>query len=150
MQEVFVATGNEIPRNGLELTLPRLIFAGYGKFNLGEKGMFAAGEIDLDVTTDGRRNTLIRTGLISIDPHMGIEVGFKDIVKVRAGVSNMQYVKDINDAQSLNVQPNIGIGLKLKALQLDYAYTDIGNASVALYSHVVSLRLMLDRPKNME
>ena len=150
MQEVFVATGNEIPRNGLELTLPRLIFAGYGKFNLGEKGMFAAGEIDLYVTTDGRRNTLIRTGLISIDTHMGIEVGFKDIVKVRAGVSNMQYVKDINDVQSLNVQPNIGIGLKLKALQLDYAYTDIGNASVALYSHVVSLRLMLDRPKNME
>jgi hypothetical protein len=150
MQEVFVATGNELPRNGLELTLPRLIFAGYGKFDLGEKGLFAAGEIDIDLTTDGRRNTLIRTGLISIDPHFGLEFGFKDIVKVRAGLSNMQYVKDINDSQSLNVQPNIGIGLKLKALQLDYAYTDIGNASVALYSHVVSLRLMLDRPKNME
>ena len=31
-QEVFIATGNEIPENGLELTLPRIILAGYKKF----------------------------------------------------------------------------------------------------------------------
>lgn len=150
MQEVFVATGNELPRNGLELTLPRLIFAGYGKFDLGKKGIYIASELDLDVTTDGRRNTLIKTGLISVDPHMGLEVGFKKLVCIRGGISNLQYVKNFDDSQSLNVQPNIGVGLRIKSFQLDYAFTDIGDASVALYSHVISLRLMLDRPKNMQ
>jgi len=150
MQEVFVATGNELPRNGLELTLPRLIFAAYGKFDLGEKGLYAAGEIDLDMTTDGRRNTLVRTGLISLDPHMGIEFGFKKLVAIRGGISNMQYITNFDDSKSLNIQPNIGVGLRIKSLKLDYAFTDIGDASVALYSHVISLRLMLDRPKNMQ
>ena len=149
MQEVFIATGNELPENGLELTLPRLIFAANGKFDLGKKGFYASSELDLDVTTDGRRNTLIKTGLISIDPHLGIEFGFKKIVAVRGGISNMQYVKNFDDSQSLNVQPNIGIGLNIKSFHIDYAFTDIGDASVALYSHVISIRLLLDRPKNM-
>ena len=148
MQEVFIATGNTIPQNGLELTLPRLIFAGYGKFGLGQKGIYAAGELDLDVTTDGKRNTLVRTGLVSLDPHFGVEFGFKNYVAIRGGISNLQYVKDFDDNQSLNIQPNIGIGLNIKNFHLDYAFTDIGDASVALYSHVISLRIKLDPPKN--
>jgi hypothetical protein len=149
-QEVFLATGNSIPENGLELTLPRLIFAAHGKFDLGKKGIYAAGELDLDMTTDGRRNTLVRTGLISLDPHLGIEFGFKNYVAIRGGFSNFQYVKNFDDSQTLNFQPNIGIGLNIKNFHLDYAFTDIGDASVALYSHVISLRLKLDRPKNMK
>lgn len=148
-QEVFLATGNEIPQNGLELTLPRIIFASYGRFDLGSKGFYSAGEIDLDVTTDGRRNTLIRSGLFSIDPHFGIEFGFKNIVAIRGGISNMQYIKQFDDSKKLNIQPNIGIGLNIKNFHLDYAFTDIGDASIALYSHVISLRIKLDRPTNM-
>jgi len=149
-QEIFVATGNSIPQNGLELTLPRLIFAARGKFDLGKKGVYAAGELDLDMTTDGRRNTLIRTGFASFDPHIGIEFGFKNFVALRGGLSNMQYVLDFNDAKQLNVQPNLGIGLNFKSFYLDYAFTDIGDASVALYSHVLSIRLKLDPPKTVK
>ncbi len=148
-QEVFIATGNEIPQNGLELTLPRLILASYGKFNLGEKGLYTSAEIDVDITTDGKRNTLLKSNLFSVDPHVGLAVGFKDYVTIRMGVSNMQSIKDFDDSKSLNVQPNLGIGLAFKNFHLDYAFTDIGDASVALYSHVVSLRIQLDPPKNM-
>lgn len=147
-REVFLNTGNEIPENGLELTLPRFIFAGYKKFDLGQKGMWASSELDIDVTTDGRRNTLVKTELISIDPHLGVSVGFKNYVSVRAGLSNVQYVKDYDDVQKLNVQPNIGIGLNFKNVYLDYAFTDIGDASAALYSHIVSLRVKLNQPQN--
>ena len=147
-REVFVNTGNAIPENGLELTLPRFIFAAYKKFNITKSGLYATSEIDVDMTTDGRRNTLIRTGVVSMDPHLGISVGFKNYVCIRAGVSNMQYVKDFDDTKRLNVQPNIGIGLNFKSVYLDYAFTDIGDASVALYSHVVSLRVKLNKPKN--
>ena len=145
-REVFVATGNEIPENGLELTLPRFIFAGYRKFDIGSKGLYASAELDLDMTTDGKRNTLVRTGLVSIDPHLGVSVGFKDFVSLRAGISNMQYVKDFDDTQRLNIQPNVGVGLNFKSFYLDYAFTDIGDASVALYSHVISLRIKLNKP----
>jgi hypothetical protein len=150
MQEVFVATGNELPRNGLELTLPRIILAGHGKFPLGKKGIYAASELDLDITTDGRRNTLIKTGLISVDPHLGVEFGFKKIVAVRGGVYNFQFIKNSDGGESLNMQPNIGIGLNIKNFHIDYAFSDIGDASVALYSHVISIRLLLDRPNNMQ
>jgi hypothetical protein len=147
-REVFVNTGNAIPENGLELTLPRFIFAAYKKFDLTKSGLYASSEIDLDLTTDGRRNTLIRSGLVSVDPHLGVSVGVKNYVCIRAGLSNMQYVQDFDDTRKLNVQPNIGIGLNFKSVYLDYAFTDIGDASVALYSHVVSLRVKLNQPKN--
>jgi hypothetical protein len=106
--------------------------------------------LDLDVTTDGKRNTLIRTGLFSVDPHMGVSVGFKNYVTVRAGFSNFQYIKNFDDSKSLSFQPNIGLGVNLKNFYLDYAFTDIGDASVALYSHVISLRLKLRKPSNMK
>jgi hypothetical protein len=146
-KEIFVKTGNTIPVNGLEITLPRIIFASYGKFNLGKKGIYTASEIDFDMTSDGRRNTLIETKLFSFDPHMGIEFGFKNYVAIRAGISNFQYVKNYDDTKKLNFQPNIGVGLNVKNFHLDYAFTDIGDASVALYSHVISVRIKLNKPK---
>ncbi|MES2799050.1 MAG: hypothetical protein V4638_03475 [Bacteroidota bacterium] len=149
MKEVFLATGNEIPENGLELTLPRLILSAYKKIPFGEKGIYGAGEIDFDITTDGKRNTLIKSNFASIDPHFGIEFGFKSFVAIRAGLSNMQNITNLDDSKSFNVQPSIGVGLAIKALKIDYAFTDIGDASVALYSHVISLRLMLNPPKKV-
>ncbi len=149
-KEVFLATGNELPQNGLELTLPRIILAGYKKFDLGKKGLYASAELDLDLTTDGKRNTLVKSGVVSMDPHLGVEFGFKNYVSLRGGISNIQYVKNFDDSESLNIQPNIGIGLNFKNFYLDYAFTDIGDASAALYSHVISLRIKLNKPKNMK
>jgi len=149
MKDVFVATGNVIPSNGLELTLPRFILAANGKYNLGKKGIYGSGEIDLDLTTDGKRNVLLKTNVFSIDPHVGMEFGYKSLVAVRFGVTNMQYITDFSDKKSLTIQPNIGLGVQIKNFQIDYAFTDIGDASVALYSHVFSIKLKLDKPKNM-
>jgi len=146
-QEVFLATGNSLPQNGLELTLPRLILAGYKKFDIGKKGFHASGELNLEVTTDGRRNTILKSNVVSADPRFGIQIGFKTFVALRAGISNLQYVKNFDDTQKLNIQPNIGIGLNFKNFYLDYAFTDIGDASVALYSHVISLRIKLNKPQ---
>ena len=147
-KEVFLNTGNALPENGLELTLPRLIIGGYKKIDLGSKGIYAAGEFDVDITTDGKRNTLLKTNFVSTDPHFGLEFGFKNYVAIRAGLTNMQYVTNMDESRSLNVQPNVGVGLNIKSFYLDYAFTDIGDASVALYSHIISLRIKLDKPEN--
>ena len=146
-QEVFVKTGNTIPVNGLEITLPRFILASYGKFNLGKKGIYTASEINLDITSDGRRNTLLETKLFSFDPHIGIEFGFKNYVAIRGGLSNFQYIKQYDDSKKLNFQPNIGIGLNIKNFYLDYAFTNIGSVSASLYSHIISIRIKLNKPK---
>jgi hypothetical protein len=145
-KEVFTLTGNEIPKNGLELTLPRIILGTYYKQPLGKKGIYVAGEIDMDITTDGRRNTLMRTKLFSFDPHLGIAFGFKEYVTVRTGMSNMQFIKNFDDSKKFIVQPNLGIGVHFKSIYLDYAFTNIGQS---LYSHVISLRLALNKPKNL-
>ena len=140
MQEVFIETGNEIPENGLEWTLPRLILAGRGHFTIGQKGIYVSPELNASFTTDGRRNTLIQTNFMSGDPVFGVEVGYQDIVALRGGVSNFQYFMDFDGSQFLTFQPNIGIGVTLKGVTLDYAFTNIGNQSEALFSHVISLK----------
>lgn len=145
-KEVFQMTGNEIPQNGLELTLPRFILAAQGKFDIG-KGFYGLSEIDMVMTTDGRRNTLLQTNGVSFDPYMGVEVGFKNIVAVRCGFGNFQYIKNFDDSRTLTFQPNIGLGVHFKGVHIDYAFTDIGDQSVALYSHVISLKLDLKKPK---
>ncbi len=149
-QEVFLNTGNALPENGLELTLPRIILAGYKKFDLGKKGLYTSAELDLDITTDGKRNTILKSNVFSMDPHLGIQFGFKEYVSLRGGISNLQYITSIDETQKLNIQPNIGVGLNFKNFYLDYAFTDIGDASVALYSHVISLRIKLNKPNNIK
>lgn len=149
MIETFQQTGNDIPENGLEVTVPKLILGAQFKTNI-VKDFYVKSEIDFDLNTDGRRNVLIRTSPISIDPHMGIELGYGKWVALRAGFGNMQWIKNSDLTESLTFQPNIGIGVGFKSVRLDYAFTDIGDASVALYSHIFSLRFGLSDPKLKE
>ncbi len=141
-QDVFAQTNNELPVNGVEVTLPRLVLGVARQFKIGSKVDLIA-EANLENTFDGKRNTLIASSTWSGDPRLGIEVGYARVVYIRAGVNNFQYVTDIKDKKSLNFQPNIGVGLKIKSVALDYALTDIGDNSVALYSNVFSLRFDL-------
>ena len=147
-KNVFLATGNTLPENGLEITLPRFIVAAAGNFDLGEKGIHAGGEIDVDLTTDGRRNVLLKSGAISADPHAGLYIGFKDFVKIRGGISSIQEFTNMDETTYWGFQPNLGMGIGFKGFSLDYAFTRLGEASANYYTHIFSLRLKLDKPKN--
>jgi hypothetical protein len=149
MIETFQATGNEIPENGLEVTLPKFIMGAQFKTNL-VKEFYLKSEIDFALNTDGRRNVLIRTNPISVEPYGGIEFGYGKWVALRFGAGNFQWIKNTDLSESLTFQPNIGIGVGFKGINIDYAFTDIGDASVALYSHVFSLRFKLNDPKKNE
>jgi hypothetical protein len=137
-KQVFAATGNEIPTNGLEVTLPRLLLGAGRVFQI--KKVSIAPEINLTVTTDGKRNVLINSDPISIDPSFGFEVGYNKVIFLRGGVGNATKVKDFDGSTNYTFQPNIGVGLRLKNLYIDYALSDIGNVSDVLYSNVFSLR----------
>lgn len=143
-KEVFGQTGNEIPVKSYEVMNPRFnIGAGYNFMKPASRIQLLA-ELNADLTTDGMRNTLIRSKSLSIDPRAGLELSYKNTVFLRAGVSNIQKVLD--DRDSLNkktftiFQPSIGVGLKLGPIVADYAYTSLQTQSNPLFSHIVSLR----------
>lgn len=90
-----------------------------------------------------KTNDIFATDFVSIDPAVGFEFGYTDLVFVRAGVGNFQNVTQIDDTQKIGFQPNIGIGFKYKGIQIDYALTDIGDQSAALYSNIFSVKVDL-------
>jgi len=146
-KEVFTRTGNEIPENSVELTLPRLNIGAARRFDFPKK-FSALVDIDLDMTFDGKRNVLIRSNALSIDPHAGIELGYNEIIFLRGGFGNIQKETDTDGKKKISFQPNIGVGIVIKKIvAIDYAFTDVGNASIALYSHVFSVKLNINRKK---
>jgi hypothetical protein len=143
MQEVFLATGNEIPDNSLEYTLPRLNLGAGRNFRISDN-ISSLIALDMDVTFDGERNTLIKTSVFSIDPKFGVEFGFKDIVYIRGGIRNLQQETDFGDQKSFSIEPNFGIGVRIKKMiSIDYALTNIGDSY--FYSNVFSLRIDLNK-----
>lgn len=149
MQQVFVSTGNDLPANGLELSLPRFIGGVAYTHALGkaEKGFTFMTELDLDFTTDGKRNVAISLNPISIDPHLGLRFGYKDIVQLRGGVSSVQKYATIDGVSQWGFQPNLGVGIGIKGFYLDYAFTKLGAADASYYTHIFSLKFKIKQPK---
>jgi hypothetical protein len=148
IREVFYETQNQIPGKSIELTAPQLLIGGSYNFKLSKK-MNLMVEGDLDVTFDGKRNEVISTNPVSIDPRLGMELSFKDIFFVRAGVNNFQQVLDdrdtLNNRKIWIYQPSVGAGFKVGDVQIDYAFVNLANQSYPLYTHVFSLRVDLRR-----
>lgn len=144
MKQTFIATGNEIPENSVEITLPKLLLGGARKFDFNQKFSLLA-ELNLDATFDGKRNVLIKTKAVSFDPHLGLEASYMNIVFLRAGIGNYQSYTDALGKKVKTFQPNIGVGVKIKSVTIDYALTDIGDQSVALYSNVFSLKIDINK-----
>lgn len=144
MKEVFAATGNEIPENSLELTLPRLIVGASRQLEL-RKDLTLLTEANFDITFDGMRNVLIKSDPVSADPHFGLEFGYKGMAFLRGGILNIQKEKDITGKKITTMQTNFGVGLRIGRISIDYARTDMGDQSAALYSHIFSLRLDINK-----
>lgn len=148
MKDVFERTGNEIPKSSVEITMPRLNLGVARSFDLPANfGVLL--ELNMDITTDGRRNVLIKGDPFSIDPHFGLELDYQNIIFVRAGLGNIQDETSFDKGKHKTFQPNIGIGIRIKkVLTIDYALTDIGDQSLALYSNVFSIRFSFTPKKS--
>lgn len=141
-KDILAITGNAIPINSVEYTLPQILIGLGYHLEFGKIGLTP--ELDLVATTDGQRNTLISAEPLSIDPSFGLEVDYNNIIYLRAGVRQFQRLKDLEDKEFLTATPGFGVGLKLKAFRLDYAYTTLGAVDNA-YSHIISLVLELKK-----
>lgn len=145
-KEVLYLTKNDIPVKSTELTAPRLVLGIARDFQLTKKiGLLA--EANLDLTFDGKRNTIISADPISADPKIGLEFNVSNVFFLRAGINNFQ--RALADGDTLNqkkvwiYQPSAGAGFKISNVTIDYAFTNLANQSNPLFTHVFSLRLNL-------
>ncbi len=128
----------ELPET-TEITIPKLQLGMARKFVYHYDYSLLA-EVDLNFRF-AETNDIISTSFASITPSAGFEFAYIDMVFVRAGVGNFQNIKQLDGSDSIGFQPNIGVGFRYKGIQVDYALTDIGDQSAALYSNVFSLKL---------
>ena len=122
-----------------EITIPKLEF-GVSKSWLFHYDYSLEAALNLNIRFI-ESNAIISSSFASINPAFGFQFGYTDLVFLRGGVGNFQNELQIDNSQNLTFQPNFGVGFKFKGIQLDYAFTDIGDQSVALYSNVFSLKI---------
>jgi len=142
--DVYTQTGNEIPENSLEITVPKAML-GVGRYFPIKTNFGLLASIDMIFSFDGKRNVLVKSDFASFDAAMGLEANYKDLVFLRFGAGKVEEIKDFDGSTYMTFQPNFGVGFKLKGVYVDYALTDIGDQSESLYSHVFSIKAGLDK-----
>jgi hypothetical protein len=129
---------NQTVPESTELTIPKLQIGMSKKFIFRYDYSLLA-SFDLNVRFE-QNNDVISSSFASFNPALGFEFGYTDLVFLRAGVGNFQNELQIDNSDNLTFQPSLGLGFKYRGIQIDYAFTDIGDQSAALYSNVFSLK----------
>ena len=75
-------------------------------------------------------------------------ISHKSTNNVLKFVEGLSAKYDILDNDKISYQPNFGIGIKFKGIAIDYALSDIGDQSEALYSNVFSIRFDINKKIN--
>ncbi|WP_443135185.1 putative type IX sorting system protein PorV2 [Flavobacterium sp. KACC 22763] len=131
---------NTLPES-TEITLPKAQLGVSKRFDFhNECSLVTSANLNMRFE---QTNDIISSKAVSIDPALGFEFGYTDLVFVRAGAGNFQNVTQLDNTEKVNFQPNIGVGFRYKGIQIDYALTDLGNQSTALYSNIFSLKVDL-------
>ncbi|GGK56974.1 PorV/PorQ family protein [Rufibacter glacialis] len=142
LESTYLKDAESFNANSIEVTLPRLILGVGRSFQFANR-FSALVSTDLEVTTDGKRNTLLSSGVVSVDPRVGMEIGYANAVFLRGGLNNVQQVEDFNGKSSWKVQPNFGVGVATHGLQLDLALSKVADNS-QVSSVIVSLAYSFD------
>ncbi|MET3542722.1 hypothetical protein ABID22_003454 [Pontibacter aydingkolensis] len=133
LEDAYQQTGNDLPESSAELTLPRLVL-GVGKnFTINDK-LSALVATDIDFTFDGKRNVLLKSDVVSVDPHVGVELVYADAVFVRGGFNNYQQTRNFDGSMNNRMQPNFGVGFRTNGLNLDLALSRVNGKEAGAIS----------------
>jgi len=141
IQNAIDGQNQDIP-NSTEITIPK-IQLGISKLHNINYDYSLLTSFDLIMKFE-QNNNLISSEFVSINPAIGLELGYTDSVFLRLGIGNFQNEIGFDNSTNLTFQPNFGLGFKFNNLEIDYAFTDIGDQSVALYSNIFSLKIDFD------
>ncbi len=147
-QQEFINTGQEIPANSVEILRPSARLGVAYDLKLSRRLRLTL-TADADMFFDGKRvSSLIRSEGFNLDPHAGLELGYRDgngreIVFLRGGFYNLQYLELSETDAVSEIFPTAGVGFVLRNFTLDYALANIGDFSTSLTSHIVSLKFFI-------
>jgi len=141
IQNAIEGQNQDVP-NSTEVTIPKIQF-GISKLHNINYDYRLLTSFDLIMKFE-QNNNLISTEFVSINPAVGLELGYTDSVFLRLGIGNFQNELDFDNSTNMTFQPNFGLGFKFNNLEIDYAFTDVGDQSVALYSNIFSLKIDFD------
>lgn len=139
LSTAFAQTGNELPSENLELTIPSLLLGLGRKFEINEKYSLHT-ELNGTMTFGGRENTLVSADFGNISPNFGFQLGYREFVFLRGGVGNVTRSRNFDGSIYYTVQPTMGIGFRYRGISIDYALTNIANTNDVLYSNTFSLK----------
>lgn len=138
VRDAVEGENQELPET-TEITIPKLQL-GVSKLFTFNYDYTLLTALNLNVRFE-ENNDIISSSFASMNPALGFEFGYIDMVYLRAGMGNFQNERQIDNNETLTFQPSFGLGFKYNGIQVDYAFTDIGDQSIALYSNVFSLKL---------
>ena len=141
IQNAIDGQNQDVP-NSTEITIPK-IQLGISKLHNINYDYSLLTSFDLIMKFE-QNNNLISSEFVSINPAIGLELGYTDSVFLRLGIGNFQNEIGFDNSTNLTFQPNFGLGFKFNNLEIDYAFTDIGDQSVVLYSNIFSLKIDFD------
>ena len=96
-------------------------------------GRFAP-TVDVDVRFENRRfASIANVGPVSLDPHIGFEYVFSNLVALRLGFNDVKQV-------------SFGAGVHLRKLDIDYSFARFGNKELD-DTHRISLRFILQEDR---
>ncbi|MEX1383129.1 PorV/PorQ family protein [Lutibacter sp.] len=138
IQNAIPDQNQELPES-TEITLPKAQVGIARKFNI-SKDFNLLSELDFNLRFT-KTNDIISSDALSLDPALGFQLDYIDLVYLRAGIGNIQKELQFDMTTETSIQPNFGVGFKYKGIQIDYALTNIGNVGAALYSNLFSIKV---------
>ena len=136
------ALADAVPTNSTEITLPRLVLGAARRFEL-PKQFSALVAVDLESTTDGKRNTVISSSAVSVDPRLGLELGYKNLAFLRGGVGNFQKIQNFDRQEVWKGQYSLGAGVAVSGLRVDLALSRLAVEKLGSASQTNSLIVSL-------
>ncbi|MET4073782.1 PorV/PorQ family protein [Hymenobacter sp. UYCo722] len=134
---------DEIPKNSTEITLPRFVLGVGRRFEL-PKQFSALVAADFETTTDGQRGTPISTKGVSVNPGVGVELGYRDLVFLRGGAGNYQQISSVVDqSKQWKGQYSLGAGVAVSGLRVDLALSRLAVEKLGSTSQTNSLIVSL-------
>jgi hypothetical protein len=131
----YLATGNTVPESRMEQRSPSLNLSAAYRM---QRGDFRAAAMAALRTYFGYNTQyIVHSNFASIDPALGVELSYRDLVMVRGGISDFQHDNALNISHKTSARPSIGAGLRLYGFRIDYAFFFSG--AMGLGSNVVTL-----------
>ena len=131
-QEAF---GDSIPSGQNEYVLPSIRIGASRNFDFQDFVLTTA--LDTDFLFENRQAYYLNIGSMSVEPHVGAELSYRDVISFRTGLTD--FITD--PVSGFSVAPTLGLGLKLKSVILDYGFASFAGVTSNLgYTHRISLQ----------